>query len=223
MRIVVIGGTGLVGGLLLRRLLETSGVEVHALSRRSTGLVHPQFHEHLAPVAEWPVIVRALAPEKAVSALGTTTKKSGSTAAFRKVDHDMVLEFALATHETGARQMLLVSSVGANARSRNFYLRLKGEVEQALEQIGFERLDIFRPGLLRGERHNDRRLRERAAIAISPITNMLLRGPLQRYAAIDAAGVAAAMAATSRATEPGVHIHHNREIAGLANEGRPYA
>jgi uncharacterized protein YbjT (DUF2867 family) len=220
MRIVLIGGTGLVGGLLLRRLLEVSSAEVEAVSRRSSGLVHPRLHEHVAPAPEWSAIVRELAPEKAVSALGTTIKKAGSTVAFRKVDHEMVLEFALAAHEAGAEHMLLVSSVGANARSRNFYLGLKGEVEQALEQIGFERLDIFRPGLLRGERANDRRLKERAAIAISPITNMLMRGPLKRYAAIDAAAVAAAMAASFRAAEPGVHVHHNPEIVGLANEGR---
>jgi uncharacterized protein YbjT (DUF2867 family) len=219
MRVALIGGTGLVGGLLLRRLLEErNAAELHALSRRPTGLAHPRLHEHIASAEEWREIVRELAPEKAVSALGTTIRKAGSTAAFRKVDHDMCLEFARAAKVAGARHMLLVSSAGASARSRNFYLQLKGEVEQALEQIGFEQLDIFRPGLLRGNRGSDRRLKEQVAIVASPITNLVMRGPLRRYAAIDAVAVAAAMHASLGAAEPGVHIHHNSEILRLAGK-----
>ena len=86
--------------------------------------------------------------------------------------------------------MVTVSSVGADPGSGNFYLRIKGEMESALEALGFERLDILRPGLLRGPRGGDRRPGERIGIALSPLVNLVLRGRLDRFAAIDADVVA---------------------------------
>ena len=94
-------------------------------------------------------------------------RQAGSQAAFRAVDFDMVVAFARAAAAAGARRMVTVSSVGADPGSANFYLRIKGEMEAALEALGFERLDIFQPGLLRGPRGGDRRPGERIAIALA--------------------------------------------------------
>jgi len=215
MRVVMIGATGLVGSHAAPAMLA-QGWNVDAMLRRTSGLVHPGWREHVAPPEEWPAVVASLRPEAAVSALGTTMRQAGSQAAFRAVDLDMVVAFARAAATAGARRMVTVSSVGADLGSANFYLRIKGEMEAALAGMGFERLDILRPGLLRGPRGGERRPGERIAIALSPLVNFVLRGSLDRYTAIDADIVAAAVAVALRQTEPGVYRHENREIGRLA-------
>ncbi|SMF61656.1 hypothetical protein [Allosphingosinicella indica] len=211
-RIVMIGSTGLIGRQFAAR---TAGeAELHCLQRSGGG----PGTVHVADPEEWPTLSTSLAPDIAVSALGTTMRKAGSEAAFRAVDLDMVAAFAEAARKGGARQMIAVSSIGADAASRNFYLRTKGEMEARLGALGFERLDIFRPGLLRGPRGGDRRAGERIGIALSPLVNLVLRGPLDRYAAIDALDVAAAMAAIADASEPGTFVHHNRDIRRSAHD-----
>jgi uncharacterized protein YbjT (DUF2867 family) len=215
MRVAMIGATGLIGALAAPEMLAR-GCQVEALLRRPSGLVHPGWREHLAPSAQWTAIVASLNPEAAVSALGTTMRMAGSQAAFRAIDLDMVADFARAAAAAGARRMVTVSSVGADRSSANFYLRIKGEMEAALEGMGFERLDILQPGLLRGARGGDRRPGERIAIALSPVANLFLRGRLDRYAAIDADVVAAAIAGALRQTGPGVYRHENRSIQALA-------
>jgi uncharacterized protein YbjT (DUF2867 family) len=112
--------------------------------------------------------------------------------------------------------MVAISSVGADAGSRNFYLRTKGEMEQALEALGFTRLDILQPGLLRGDRTGEVRPAERLGILLSPLMNILLRGRLDRYAAIDADIVAAAAASALRQPLRGFDRHDNRAIRRLA-------
>jgi uncharacterized protein YbjT (DUF2867 family) len=211
MRIVLIGATGLVGRLLLPRLAE-AGHEVHAVQRRAAAGASDGITVHIGPAEAWPERVAGIAPEAAVSALGTTMRKAGSEAAFAAVDRDMVLAVAAAARAAGASRFATVSSVGADPASRNFYLRLKGEVEEELRALAFRRLDIFRPGLLRGPRGNDRRLGERIGVAMSPLVNLALRGPLGRYAAIDAAQVASAISSSMANAAPGVFVHHNAEM-----------
>lgn len=208
-RILLIGATGLIGGMVA----ALGGAGVHALVRRASGRDGP---ETIASPGDWPGLVRALDGEVAVSALGTTWRAAGSEAAFRAVDYDMVMDFASAARAAGIRHMIAVSSVGADPGSRAFYLRVKGEVEEALRALGFDRLDIVRPGLLRGDRGPERRLKERAAIMISPILNLLLRGGLDKYAAIDANIVADAIVALAGRREPGSFVHHNRDLHRLA-------
>ena len=215
-RILLIGGTGLVGGLLADRLIRSGDSEIHALLRRSADRRDAAWQEHVAPPPEWPAIARDIGADVAVSALGTTMRAAGSQAAFRAVDFDMVVDVARAARAAGTRRMIVVSSVGAEASSSNFYLRIKGEMEQALGSLGFDRLDIVRPGLLRGYRGADRRFGERLGILVSPVVNLFLRGRYDRFAAIDGATVAAAAAALVGCDEPGTRIHHNRELRRLA-------
>lgn len=218
MRIVMIGATGLVGSLLADRLLADEGIEeVHAIGRRASGRAHARWREHVIPPADWPQVVAGIGADRAVSTLGTTMRAAGSEAAFRAVDRGMVTRFAQAARDAGARHMLTVSSVGADARSRNLYLAIKGEMEADLAGMGFDRLDVLRPGLLRGPRGGDRRLAERMGIAASPLTNLFLRGPLARYAAIDARQVAAAAANCLKRTEPERFVHENGSILRLSS------
>jgi len=214
-RLLLIGGTGLVGRLAGDRLLA-SGAQIHALLRRTAGRSAAGWHEHIAQPGEWPALACGIGGDVAVSALGTTSRAAGSDEAFRAVDFDMVVGFAEAAREGGVRHMITVSSVGADAHSRLFYPRLKGEMEEALAALAFDRFDSVRPGLLRGERGPDRRLKERIAISVSPFVNLLLLGRLDRFAAIDAAIVAAAIATLAGRSEPGRFVHHNRDLDRLA-------
>ena len=215
MRIALIGATGLVGSALLDQLLAAGDAEVRSIARRATGRTHKRLHEYVAPPERWPEIASGVGAEAAVSALGTTMRAAGSQATFRAVDLEMVVAFAAAARAGGAARMVAISSVGADAGSRNFYLRTKGEMEQALEALGFDRLDILQPGLLRGERTGELRPAERVGILLSPLMNVLLRGGLERYAAIDANIVAAAAASTLRQPLPGLYRHDNRAIRRL--------
>ncbi|HEY0044873.1 MAG TPA: NAD-dependent epimerase/dehydratase family protein [Allosphingosinicella sp.] len=214
MRVALIGGTGLVGSLLVPKLLH-AGHDLHRLQRRE-GRAGEGATLHIAAPEDWPAVVRALRPEAAISTLGTTIRQAGSRHAFRMVDHDLVLSFAQAAREAGATRFASVSSVGANPKSKTFYLRTKGELDAALDLLGFHRLDILRPGLLLGARAESRPA-ERLAQLLSPAANLLLRGPLHRYAAIHADKVATALAATLTQEAPGRHHHENKGIEALAD------
>ncbi|MES2904752.1 MAG: NAD(P)H-binding protein [Pseudomonadota bacterium] len=211
-RIAMIGATGLIGRALAPRLVA-AGHDVLLIGRRTADVAGAK--ERVGRTAEWPGLLADESLDVAISTLGTTWKQAGSWDAFRAVDHDAVVAFAGAAKAAGARQFLTVSSVGADPEARNHYLALKGEVERDLAARGFERLDIIRPGLLRGNRGSDRRLGERIGIAVSPMANLLLRGSLDKIAAIDADVVAKAMAALAGAAGEGRHIHFNRDIRRL--------
>lgn len=144
-RALVAGGTGAVGRALLP-LLSCSGWEVHAWGRRRTDIAGVtdlvgQLHEVTLPAAD-----------VAFCALGTTRKQAGSEAAFRAIDQELVLSFARACHAAGVGTFVFVSSAGASATSPSFYLRVKGEVEQAIAGIGFRRVIVVRPSLLLDDR-----------------------------------------------------------------------
>jgi uncharacterized protein YbjT (DUF2867 family) len=212
MRLAVIGATGLVGS----RLVPLLGAhQVLLLSRRPTGFAGVT--EMIGAAEEWPAMLGSEQVDAAVSALGSTWRKTNSWEAFEQIDRHHVVALAQAARRAGARQMVQVSAVGADPASPDEYLALKGRVEEDLAGLGFERLDILRPGLLRGPRGSDRRLKERASIALSPITNLFLRGSRDRFAAIRAAVVARAIAALLGASQAGTFVHENGEIRRLAS------
>jgi uncharacterized protein YbjT (DUF2867 family) len=215
--ILVIGGSGLVGGLLLDRLAQAGRRDVRALLRRPVA-ARDGLEQIVAPPFGWAEQAAELHPRTLIVTLGTTIRQAGSQAAFRAVDHDLVLDVAAAARLAGAVHCIAVSAVGASPRSRNFYLRTKGEVEQGLRRLDFARLDLLRPGLLRGKRGGPVRRGERIAIAAAPLTDALLRGRLDRYRSVAAADVAAAIAALAARNAPGCFIHHYREIVGAAGD-----
>ena len=202
--IVMIGATGLVGGLLAANLRDRGVV---AVGRRRADGVEDQ---RIGSIADWPALVAGLKPDVAISTLGTTIRAAGSQAAFAAIDHDAVVAFARAAKDAGARQFLMISSVGAGGAS--FYLKTKGQAEASVRALGFDRVDIFRPGLLIGERAGDVRPVERLFAALSPLTNALTPRVFDQYRAIAADDVAAAMTRVVGAREHGVFIHNNREM-----------
>lgn len=210
MKIAMIGATGLVGRQLWPLLQGRH--ELLVLGRRPSGAAH----EKIGTMERWPELLAGERIDVAVSTLGTTRKQAGTWQAFEAVDRHAVLAFAEAAHAAGARHFLAVSSSGANAASRNAYLRLKGEVEEALGASGFDRVDLLRPGLLLGKRPGETRVLERLAMTLDPLSRLVLRGSWDRYAGIDAGLVARAMAALIERSEPGLFRHGNREIRTAA-------
>jgi len=141
------------------------------------------------------------APEAAFCCLGTTIKKAGSPEAFRAVDHGAVVGFANAARKRGARVFLHVTALGADARSSALYNRVKGEVEAAVAALGFDSVYTFRPSILDGEREESRPL-ERVGLAVGRALGPLLG----KYRPTRAQAVAAAMVASCKQPEPGVHV-----------------
>jgi uncharacterized protein YbjT (DUF2867 family) len=209
LNIIMAGSTGLIGGILLNRL---AGHELTLIGRRANPAASAETKQLIGDIAEWPSLIAGVQADVAICTLGTTMAQAGSKAAFAAIDLDAVIAFAKAARRRGAHQFMLVSSVGANPKAGNFYLATKGRAEEGVKAIGFERVDIVRPGLLRGERGGTARAVERLMIGLSPLTNLLTPRMFDHYRAIDADDVAEAMAALAGKDARGVFVHHNREI-----------
>jgi len=148
--VLVAGASGLVGRELLRAALDDRAVAtVHALVRRTLPLRHPKLIQHEVDFAALPPLPPV---DDVFIALGTTIRAAGSQAAFRKVDFDAVVAVARAAKAAGAIRLGVVSAMGADANSRVFYSRVKGETEAALAALGFGTLVVARPSLLVGDR-----------------------------------------------------------------------
>ena len=215
-RILLIGGSGLVG----RSVSQQAAMPLHLLSRRTLDLAaarNSDHHQIVADPADWGAHIAHIAPDILICTLGTTLRTAGSKAAFRAVDHDLVLSCATAAKSAGARRCITISSVGASM-SGNFYLRTKAEMEAGLSALNFDRVDVLRPGLLTGGNRTDVRPGERIASFISPVTDLLMLGPLARYASTPADRVARAILtlAGDKDTAKGTHAHENAAIRRLA-------
>lgn len=148
--VIIAGATGLVGrGLLEGLLADRTVAAVHSLGRRAPAIQHPKLTAHVVDFAALPVLPPA---DEVYLALGTTIKVAGSQAAFRAVDYDANLAVATAATAAGARKAGLVSAMGADAGSRVFYSRVKGELENAMARMPFDGLVIARPSMLVGDR-----------------------------------------------------------------------
>ena len=216
-RVLLAGATGLVGSCVMHAVREHPALHLVALTRREAPIPRGTRMEMMvAEPARWPEAVATIAPDAVICALGTTRRKAGSEEAFRAVDHDLVLALATAAREADVANFVLVSSAGADTLAKAFYLRTKGQVEAALTKLRFRRLDILRPGLLRGRRSGDRRPLERAAILASPLADLLLHGSKRQFRSIDARTVAAAALQFAREKAAGRFVHDNSAIVRAA-------
>jgi len=178
-RVMIAGASGLVGHHILAGLLADDTVsEVHALCRRNLAVKHPKLCVHLVDFNELPPLPPV---DELYLAIGTTMKIAGSQNAFRKIDFDTNLAVARSALAAGARRIALVSAAGANSSSSNFYSRVKGELEEALEEalaeLDFDALLFVRPSLLLGDRGalgQPQRFAEKWAAAIFKLLGAIL-------------------------------------------------
>lgn len=213
-RVVLVGATGLTGRSVIERSVGRQNIVLTGVARREAMLPPgARMQMLLSDTSHWGDAIAAGRPQTVVIALGTTIKaEGGDKAAFRAVDHDLVLECARAAKEAGARQLIVVSSVGARFSSKNFYLSVKGEVEDRLAKLRFDRLDILRPGLLRGRRDGAARPMERIGMALAPVIDPLLMGSLRKYRSIKAAVLADVILALAGARVKGRFMHQHDEF-----------
>jgi uncharacterized protein YbjT (DUF2867 family) len=149
--------------------------------------------------------------------LGTTIKKAGSQAAFKKVDYEYPLRLGKIARQNNTQKFLIVTAIGSDARSPIFYNKVKGETERDLQSLGFPHLYIFRPSLLVGDR-KEHRAGEKAAIAASSLFNHLLFGPLKKYRSIHVNVVAFSMKYAAQFYNSAFHIFESDEIQQIYNQ-----
>ncbi|ASZ14384.1 oxidoreductase [Chitinophaga pendula] len=213
---IIIGATGLTGSFLTSRLLqERQYANIRVLVRQPD--LHPRQGLEIVIVdfENEPALAAAMKGADVVfCCIGTTIRKAGSQANFRKVDYDIPVRCARIAREQGIQQFLLMSSIGANANTRNFYLRTKGEAEQALLSTGIPAVHIFRPSVLLGPR-KEFRLGETVGQLLIQVFYFLLQGSWRKYRAIKAATVAQAMINAAAKQETGPHIYESDAIQQL--------
>lgn len=203
--VLLLGATGLVGHEVLSLLLADADVSrVVVIGRRPAGTTHPKLEEHVFDLGDMAAHPHFFAVDQVVCALGTTIKVAGSQERFRVVDHDYPLTAAHLAKSQGAKHYLLVSSMGADASSRIFYSRVKGELERELIAIGFRSTTIVRPSLLLGDRAESR-FGERLAARFAWLTPA-------KYKPIEARDVARALVRLAAEDREGVRVVESREL-----------
>lgn len=215
--VVVIGSTGLIGAQLVQLLLEDTGfTEVRVLVRRPVSISHPKLVVQIVAFDNYHDLKEKIGSGHSVfCCVGTTKKKvQGDMAAYRKVDYNIPVNAANAAIENGFKNFFLVSAAGANKNARNFYLRLKREVEQSISKLEFESIYFFRPSILLGIR-NEFRAGEKIAQGSMQLLPSLFVGPLKKYKPVQSNHVAGAMIAASKQSEKGVRIYGYAEMMDI--------
>ena len=207
----------MVGGLLVQTLIAAPEYSrVYALTRRPLGREHPKLANRIVIFERMAEQLKGLVAQDAFCCIGTTMAEAGSQDAFREVDVDAVLLFAQAARAAGANRFVVLSSAGASPSSRQFYLRTKAEMEDAVTMLGFTSVDILQPGLLLGSRKQSRPLEVLGGL-FAPLINPLLTGPREAWRAIPAEVVAKAMLGASRRGAKGVYRYTHGAIRQLAD------
>lgn len=218
---LVAGATGLIGGVLLDTLLDAPDyARVYAVTRRPYGREHPRLANRVVVFSRMTEQLKGLAVNDAFCCIGTTIADAGSQEAFRDADVDAVLTFARAARSFGATRFIVVSSVGADTASKKFYLRTKGEMEEAVIAVGFPSVDILQPSLLLGPRKQLRPV-ELAGRILAPVVNPLLTGAREKYRAIPADMVARGMLGAARRGARGAYRYTYSAIRQLSGIRAP--
>ena len=217
---LVLGATGLVGRQIALQLLADSRyTKIHLFGRRSSGISHARLEEHVInfdQIGEWQEL---LSGDVLFSALGTTIKAARSREAQYNVDFTYQYQVAEKAAENGVTTLVLVSSYGADSKSKIFYSRIKGELDQAVKKLPFKSIRILKPSLLTGERENPR-TSEKVMASIGNILLPLIPG-LKKFRPIAADIVAkAAICAANDDEQPPIREYKLNEIFDLANSGR---
>ena len=209
MKLILIGATGLVGREVLRLALSDTRVTAIVAPVRKPLPAHPKLHARLVDFDRLPADAPWWQADAVICTLGTTMKVAGTRQAFRRVDHDYPLAAARLALAAGTRTYALNSAAGANAASRFFYNRVKGDLERDLETLGFASLTHVRPGLIGGERE-EARAGEGAALRILRVLGPVLP---RRWRINPAPRIASALLEAALASAPGVHVVGPEQLA----------
>jgi uncharacterized protein YbjT (DUF2867 family) len=208
---VVLGATGLIGSSLVEQLLQDDAfAKVRVLVRRPISLTHPKLEVVITDFSDYDMYRKNLGTGDCIfSCIGTTNANvKGDKLLYRSIDFDIPVNAARFGKEAGFKQFLLVSAIGADPRSRFFYTRLKGEVEEMIAGYKFNSLHIFRPSFLVGRKQNER-AGEIVLTTLFRISALLIPS---KYKAIHASAVAKAMLKAAKDEKDGLHIYNYKEM-----------
>jgi uncharacterized protein YbjT (DUF2867 family) len=213
---IIAGASGLIGSKLLNILLLQPGYdEVLILVRKELPVQHEKLVQLVIDFDQLDRLAVAITGYAIFCCLGSTQKKTPDLNIYRKIDHDYPVKLAQLAKQNGVEQYHLVSALGANSKSSNFYTKMKGETEEDIRQVGLNCLHIYEPALLTGDRQ-EYRLVERILTPVMRAIDPLLVGSLKKYRSIPAETVARAMFNKSLKKEEGVFIHPSDKIKLLA-------
>jgi len=213
---VIAGASGLVGNELLQILLQQPQYdEVLILVRKELPVQHKKLVQLIVDFDHLDHHQQAITGYAIFCCLGSTRSKTPDLSSYRKIDHDYPVQLANIALKNKVPHFHLVSAIGANSASSNFYTKMKGETEEDVQAVGIRSLHIYQPSLLIGNR-KEHRLAERVATGVMKIIDPLLLGGLKKYQSIAAANVAQAMFKQSLNQEEGVFIHPSDHIKQLA-------
>jgi uncharacterized protein YbjT (DUF2867 family) len=206
---ILLGASGLIGNFLLRFLLEKKEYnKVIVIGRKLLDIEHPKLEQRIIDFGNLTEFENAITQATTLfCCIGTTMKTvKGNKQLYKSIDFDIPVNAAKFAFLKGITAFHLVSAIGADSKSNIFYNKLKGEVEEAIQQYRFTSIHIYQPGLLLGKR-SEFRLGEWIAQKMIPIFHFLLIGSWRKYKAIKASDVALAMYYKSVEEKKGVHVH----------------
>lgn len=216
---LVVGATGLVGSELLKLLLDDPRYSrVYTAGRRAPRINHTKLTAHVVDMANPRQLAALPQVDDVYCALGTTIKVAGSQAAFKAIDLDAVVAVAKATvRKNAAMRLGVVSAMGADAKAGVFYNRIKGEMEAAVAELGYESVSIARPSMLAGDRDSLKqasRLGEQIGLKLMTAVSFLIPA---NYKAIEAFDVASALHRMVTKGHRGVRVAMSGELRALAH------
>jgi uncharacterized protein YbjT (DUF2867 family) len=214
---IVFGATGMVGNILLEELIKSADYSaIKIFVREPTGISEPKVEEIITDVSNSAGYSDKITGDDLFICLGTTIKKAGSVENMEKIDRDLPVQIARLARNNGIKNIAVVSSIGAAKTSRNYYLRMKGEMETGILKLNFDSTAIVRPSMLLGER-KERRRGEMVGKVVMKTFQPVLIGKLLKYRAIHAKDVARAMILIIQ-KKRGKNIIESDELQKIARE-----
>ncbi|MCH8902394.1 MAG: NAD(P)H-binding protein [Bacteroidetes bacterium] len=212
---LIIGASGLVGGHCLGLLLDNSHyTAVTILVRRELEMKNEKLKQVIIDFDRIDDYADKISADDIYCCLGTTSSKAANRDAYHKVDVIYPTEIGRIGKQNGVKQYLIVSAVGANAKSWNYYLRFKGEVESELAKLNFDALHLFRPSIITGVR-GEQRIGERIGRAIFDFFSALMVGRLRKYRNIQGYAIARSMIYAALNGKKGKYIYHHRDMMSM--------
>lgn len=214
---LIFGSTGLIGNLLLEELIQSDEYrEIKIFVRQPIEISHPKVQEFAVDFSIPETFLKQITGNDLFICLGTTIKKAGSIKQMEVIDRDLPVNLANAAFSNGVKRITVVSSMGANPGSSNYYLRIKGEMEQEILKLKFENTAIVRPSILFGER-KEKRTGELMGKIIMKTFKPLLQGKMKKFRGIHAKDVARAMIAILQKDQV-KNIYESDELQIIANQ-----
>ena len=213
-QVTLFGATGLIGGYLLKFLLKDSDIHlINLVGRKPFHLQHDKINNIVIDFEDFSSILNSVSRSEIVFvSIGTTMSKvNGDKQKYKSVDFDIIFNIAKACKQKNVRQLIYVSSLGANSNSSNFYLRLKGEIDEAIAELNLNSTSVFRPSVLLGKR-NESRPGEKILQLVMPLLDFIIPSDSK---AIKAEDVAKSMLNNSKNYKSGFHIFQYNQIKNI--------